>query len=233
MQAPLVVFVPGFMQRGDAWTPVARRVGERYPTLCVEFATWSLEERIAELSGAAPPGAVVVGYSMGGRLALQLAVREPGRLGGLVTVGASAGIEDPDERRRRLDSDGELARWIERSPIEAVVARWEASPVFDGQPTALMEAQRPGRLAHEPSDLARLLRSAGQAAVDPVWDRIETLPMPILALAGERDVRYVDAARRLAELAPRGSAAVVPGAGHAAHLERPADVASRLLSFLG
>ena len=232
MPAPLVVFVPGFMQRGDAWDPVARTVAERYPTLCVDFASSTFEERIGELLEAATPGAVMVGYSMGGRLALQLAARHPDRLGALVTVGASAGIEDPDERRRRAQADEELAGWMERAPIEDVVARWEGSPVFAGQPAALVEEQRPGRLSHDPSDLARLLRSAGQGALDPVWDRVAALPMPILALAGERDARYVDAARRLAELAPHGRCEVVPGAGHAAHLERPDVVAAHVLGLV-
>ena len=97
MQAPLVVFVPGFMQRGDPWGPVAERVRERYPTLCVDFATHTLEGRLEELRFAAPPGAVLVGYSMGGRLALQFALREPGRLVALVTLGAAAGIEAGDD----------------------------------------------------------------------------------------------------------------------------------------
>ena len=232
MQPPLVVFVPGFMQRGEAWAPVAREVGERYPTLCLDFGTWSFEERLAELREAAPPGAVVVGYSMGARLALSLAVREPQRFGTLATVGGTAGIEDAGERKRRLAADLDLAEWMQRAPIEEVVARWEASPVFDGQPAELVEAQRPGRLSHRPPALARLLRSAGQGALEPVWDRIPSLPMPLLAMAGERDVRYADAARRLAELAPRGRAELLPGAGHTAHLEEPGLTARLLLAFL-
>jgi len=236
VQAPLVVFVPGFMQRGEAWAPVARRVGERYPTLCLDFMTHTFEERIEELREAAPGGSILVGYSMGGRLALQLAVREPERFSGIVTVGATAGIEDVGERRARLEADSELAGWIEEHSIEEVVERWERQPVFADQPAALVEAQRPGRLSHSPADLARLLRSAGQGALEPVWDQIPSLPMPLLAIAGERDARYMAAAERLASLAPRGRAASVPEAGHAAHLEQPravADMAKSKASAIG
>ncbi|HEX8066376.1 MAG TPA: alpha/beta fold hydrolase [Thermoleophilaceae bacterium] len=233
MQPPLVVFVPGFMQRGDAWAEVARAVGERYPTACLDFATHGFEERLAELRDAAPPGSAVVGYSMGGRLALHLAVREPERLGALVTVGSFAGIEDADARRERAAADEELARWIEGQSIEEVVGRWESLPVFAGQSPELVAAQRLGRLSHEPADLARLLRSAGQAARPPVWDRVASLPMPLLAIAGERDEPYARAASRLAALAPRGEAALVPGAGHAAHLEQPEAVAALILDLLG
>ena len=232
MQAPLVVFIPGYMQRGEAWAPVARRVAERYPTLCLDFRTHTFEERLAELREAAPPGSVAIGYSMGGRLVLQLAAREPARFGALATVGASAGIDDAGERAARRAADEDLAARIESQPIQRTVSDWERQPVFAGQPPELVEAQRPGRLSHDPRELARLLRSAGQGALASVWDRIATLPMPLLAIAGERDERYAAAARRLAELAPRGRAALVSGVGHAAHLEQPDATAELLLGLL-
>src|SRR5437016_5878648 len=78
---------------------------------------------------AARPGTVPVGYSMGARLVLHRAVREPERFAALATVGARAGIDDPDERERRRAGDEELAAWMERSTIEEVVARWERLPV--------------------------------------------------------------------------------------------------------
>ena len=229
MQAPLVVFVPGFMQRGEAWAPVARRVAERYPTLCLDFSTHTFEGRLAELGKAAPRGAVVVGYSLGGRLTLHLAASEPKRFAGIVTVGASAGIEDPGERATRLAADLELAERIEDRPIERTVEEWERQPVFAGQSDELIEAQRPGRLSHRPTDLASLLRTAGQGALVPVWDRIPHLAAPLLAIAGERDTRYVAVAERLAALSPRGRAATVADAGHAAHLEQPAAVTELVL----
>lgn len=232
MSGPAVIFIPGFMQRGDAWAPVAERVGERYPSACLDFRTHSFEARLGELREAAPPGSAVVGYSMGGRLALHLAVREPERLAALATVGASPGIDDPADRARRRAADEELAAWIEAAPIEAVVERWERLPVFRGQPEALVEAQRPGRLSHEPRLLAQLLRTAGQGALPGVWDGLRRVRHPLLALAGERDERYLRAARRIALLAPRGDARSVPDAGHAAQLERPEAVAELLLEFL-
>lgn len=232
MADPLVIFVPGFMQHGNAWEPVAELVAERYTCAWLDFRTHSFEARLGELRDAAAPGTVLVGYSMGGRLALHLAVREPERFAGLVTVGASPGIDDPAERERRRLADEELAAWMEFSTIEEVVARWERMPVFEGQPEELVEAQRPGRLDHEPRLLANLLRSVGQGVLPDVFDRLPRLEIPVLALAGERDERYVSAARRIALLAPRGDALPVMGAGHAAHLERPDAVAGLVLEFL-
>src|SRR5437763_13801654 len=212
---PVVIFVPGFMQRGEAWAPVAGRVSERYPSTCLDFRSHSFESRLGELREAAAPGTVPIGYSMGGRLVLHLAAREPDRFAGLATVGASPGIDDPGERERRRAADEELARWMERARIEDVVARWERLPVFQHPPAELIEAQRLGRLSHDPRLLAHLLRTAGQGALPGLWDELRRLPVPVLALAGERDQRYITAARRIALLAPRGDARPVMGAGHA------------------
>jgi 2-succinyl-6-hydroxy-2,4-cyclohexadiene-1-carboxylate synthase len=229
---PPVLFLPGFMQRADSWLTVAGAVSERYPSLVLEFETWTFEERLAEIREAAEPGTVLAGYSMGGRLALHAAVREPSRYGALVLVGASAGIDDPAERSTRAHADAELADWISAHAIDEVVERWEGNPVFASQSEGLVELQREGRLDHDPSDLARLLRSAGQGVLEPLWDHVPELRMPVLALAGEQDERYAAAARRIAELAGEGTAALIPGAGHAAHLERPREVSRALAEFL-
>ena len=196
-----------------------------------DFSTWTFDERVGEIRAVAGPDSIVVGYSMGGRLALHAA------LGcswpGLVVVGASAGIADAGERRRRREADAALADWIEAHAIDEVVARWERNPVFASQPGWLVDAQRPGRLGHAPAELARLLRSAGQGALEPIWDRLSSLEMPVLALAGEHDSTYRAASERIAGLAPRGRAGVIAGAGHAAHLEAPAAVADAILGFAG
>jgi 2-succinyl-6-hydroxy-2,4-cyclohexadiene-1-carboxylate synthase len=228
-----VTFVPGFMQRGEAWQPVAARVaGASYRTTCVDFSTWTLEERVQELLADAPRGSALVGYSMGGRLALRAALAEPDRFAALVLVGVTAGIEDAGERADRRRSDESLAEWMERRSIEAVVERWEANPVFATQPEELREWQRRGRLSHEPEKLAQLLRSAGQGAVAPVWDRLGDLTCPVLLTAGEQDRRYATAARRMAERIRTARVRLISDAGHAPQLEAPADFAALLTEFL-
>ena len=232
MEAPTVTFVPGFMQRGEAWEPVAGRLAGRYRSRCLDFDTWTFEERIAELLDVAEPGAAVVGYSMGGRLGLHAALREPERFGALVLVGVTAGIEDPVEREERRRSDGSLAEWMERRSIEQVVERWERQPVFASQSSELREAQRPGRLSHDPEKLAELLRSAGQGASPPVWDRLRTLGCPVLLTAGEQDRRYASAARRMAAEIPNARVKLIRHAGHAPQLEAPDEFAAQLREFL-
>src|SRR4051794_16780724 len=217
------------MQHADSWSPIAAAVGERYPVRLLDLETWTFEERLEEIRSASE-GVVLAGYSMGGRLALHAATR--GSFAGVATVGASAGIEHADERRRRKAEDDELAAWIETHAIGDIVERWEQNPVFASQTAELVHAQRPGRLDHEPPALARLLRSAGQGALEPIWSKLAAVQTPILAIAGEHDAAYVAAAKRIAASAPRAQASVVEGAGHAAHLEQPDAVAHLLREWL-
>jgi 2-succinyl-6-hydroxy-2,4-cyclohexadiene-1-carboxylate synthase len=226
-----VLFIPGFMQRGNAWRPVAELLPERYPSTLLDHREHSLEGRLGEIA-AAGEGRVLVGYSLGGRLALRAALREPGRYAGVVTVGATAGIDEPGARTARAEADDRLAAWIEAAAIEDVVSIWERQPLFADQSEALIEAQRPGRLSHEPGDLAQLLRTAGQGVVEPVWHQLLLLSLPLLAIAGARDDGYVRVAKRMAETAPHGRAAIVEEAGHAAQLQRPEEVARLLVEFL-
>ncbi|GAC1324495.1 MAG: hypothetical protein NVSMB25_22060 [Thermoleophilaceae bacterium] len=227
-----VVFVPGFMQGATAWAPVAERVGERYPSICLAHRSFSAEGRLDEISRSAGHGAALVGYSLGGRLCLRAALDEPSRFHALVLVGANAGIEDPDERLRRAEADEALAASFERDTMPAIVSRWERQAIFATQSPQLVAAQRAGRLAHAPSDLARLLRSAGQGSTEPMWDALALLETPLLAVAGALDERHATAATRMADTAPAGRAEIVPTAGHAPQLERPGEVASLIIGFL-
>ena len=226
-----VVFIPGFMQPADAWAPVAERLPQRYPRALLDHREHTYEGRLAEIAEAGE-GRDLCGYSLGGRLALHTALREPARYAGLVTVSASAGIEAPGARRARAEADEKLAAWMETQPIDQIVSVWERQPLFADQSDALVEVQRPGRLGQDPRGLALLLRTAGQGALEPVWQRLHTLPVPVLCLAGSLDDGYCDAARRMARAVPEGTARIVAAAGHAPHLQRPDEVASLLGDFL-
>jgi 2-succinyl-6-hydroxy-2,4-cyclohexadiene-1-carboxylate synthase len=227
----MVLFIPGFMQRGDAWRPVAELLPERYPSVLLDHAESSFESRLAEIHEAGG-GRVLVGYSLGGRLALRAALREPAHYLGVVTVGATAGIDEPTLRSTRAEADERLAAWMEAAPIEDIVGVWERQPLFADQSEQLIEEQRAGRLEQRPASLAMLLRTAGQGVLEPVWHQLLRFELPLLAIAGARDEGYVRAAKRIADTAPQGRAEIVEDAGHAAQLQRPQRVASVLESFL-
>jgi 2-succinyl-6-hydroxy-2,4-cyclohexadiene-1-carboxylate synthase len=226
--APPVLLIPGFMQPASAWADVAQRLDREVATL--DHREHSFEGRLAEIA-AAGEGALLAGYSLGGRLALRAALRDPERYAGLVTVGVTAGIEDPGQRSARAEADERLASWIEAAPIEDVVAIWERQPLFADQSEELIERQRPGRLAQDPVGLALLLRTAGQGVLEPVWPELLTFELPLLAIAGSRDDGYVRAAKKIADTAPRARAAIVEEAGHAVHLQQPDQVAGLIAEF--
>jgi 2-succinyl-6-hydroxy-2,4-cyclohexadiene-1-carboxylate synthase len=220
------------MQRGDSWRPVADRIETSYRSILLEHRRSTFAGRAAEITEAMGPERILAGYSMGGRLALHAALRRPHALRALILVGASAGIEDEAAREERRSADERLAGWMESHSIEEIVQAWEALPVFATQSRELREALRPGRLSHDPAELASLLRTAGQGALAPVWERLGEIGCPTLVVAGEADDAYVQAAYRMAGALPAGVARLIPGAGHAPHLEQPDAFAATLLEFL-
>ena len=219
------------MQLGSAWAPVAELLPERYPSVLLDHAEHSFEGRLREIAEAGE-GAVLCGYSLGGRLAIHATLRDPGRYRALVTVGASAGIDEPGAREQRRHADERLAAWMESSAIEDVVPIWERQPLFADQSDALVEEQRLGRLSQDPRDLALLLRTAGQGSLPSAWFELGRADLPWLALAGGRDERYTRAAHRITREAPRARAAIVPEAGHAPQLQQPEELTRLVVEFL-
>ena len=177
----------------------------------------------------------LLGYSMGGRLALHLALAAPERLWALVLEGASPGIEDAAEREARRESDQSLAEDLGRLGLEAFVDRWQAQPLFASQsrlPAEVFERQRRQRLASSPVGLANSLRGMGAGSQEYLLPHLERLDIPTLLIAGEHDKRYSALARELESVLPDAVAEIIPGAGHAAHLEQPVRFSREVFGFL-
>ncbi len=173
----------------------------------------------------------LAGYSLGGRLALWVAEAHPERLLSLLTIGAHGGLEGSRRESRRLE-DERLAGRIEAEGIEWFAAEWASRPIFASlaqRRPDLAEPLRAMRLANDPAGLAAALRGMGAAATEPFWSRLGRIKgVPATFVAGAEDAPYVEAAHRLAEMVPGGRVEIVAEAGHAAHLERPAAVATVL-----
>lgn len=170
-------------------------------------------------------GAVdVVGYSMGGRVALTLACRHPLRVRSLTLIGASAGLATEGERRDRREADEELARSIETDGLEAFVDRWMANPLFATQARLgrqRLAAFRVQRLRNDGTELARSLRAAGTGAMEPLHDAVRYCPVPTTLVVGEDDAKFQGIAESLRGAMPDARVALVADAGHAAHVEQP------------
>jgi 2-succinyl-6-hydroxy-2,4-cyclohexadiene-1-carboxylate synthase len=184
----------------------------------------------ADALGRTGGPATYVGYSMGGRLALHLAVASPELVERLVLVSATAGIEDALERAARRDADEQRAAEIERDGVAAFLDRWLASPLFATLPAAAADLD--ARRDNTPAGLASSLRLAGAGAQRSLWPDLAALPMPVLLVAGALDEKFAAIAARMAASIPDAEVAIVDGAGHAVHLERPDDVLAVLRRWL-
>jgi 2-succinyl-6-hydroxy-2,4-cyclohexadiene-1-carboxylate synthase len=221
-----IVLVHGFTQTGRSWDRVASRLATGWEVVTVDApghgdsatARADLPEAAAMLGTTCGP-ATYVGYSMGGRLCLHLAMARPEVVRRLVLVSATAGIEDPGERAARRHEDEELAAAIERDGLDDFLDRWLALPLFATLPRDAAGVE--DRRRNTAEGLATSLRLTGTGTQESLWDRLGELAMPVLLVAGALDTRFVAIAERMARLIPGSSLEVVADAGHSVHLERP------------
>jgi len=170
------------------------------------------------------------GYSLGGRVALHVALAAPARVSRLVLVSCSPGIEDARERAARRAADERLARTLEEEPYESFIVRWRAQPLFAGEPPRARELAVADQRRNRPQPLAAVLRGLGAGAMQPLWGRLGELAMPVQLIVGERDAKYLELARRMLGALPAGELTVLPG-GHGLPLESPRALADALLAF--
>jgi len=176
----------------------------------------------------------LVGYSMGGRLALHVAAARPDRVLSLLTIGAHAGLEE-EAREGRRRGDEALAQRIEKDGIEAFVNYWSSLPLFEGlerRGPSFVAQLRAARMDNHVVGLAESLRGMGAGAMRPVWESLARVTCPCTFVAGQLDHGYAASARRLAASVPDGRVVIVQRAGHTVHQERPETFARLLLAHL-
>jgi 2-succinyl-6-hydroxy-2,4-cyclohexadiene-1-carboxylate synthase len=176
----------------------------------------------------------LVGYSMGGRLALHVAATRPQRVLSLLTIGAHAGL-DEDAREGRRRGDEALAQRIESEGLDSFVNYWSSLPLFAGlerRGPSFVAQVRTERMSNRVAGLAESLRGMGAGAMRPIWDDLRQVTCPCTFVAGQLDHGYVASARRLAASVPNGRVVVVQRAGHTVHQERPEAFARLLLAHL-
>jgi 2-succinyl-6-hydroxy-2,4-cyclohexadiene-1-carboxylate synthase len=237
--APTVLLLHGFTNTGASWDPVVAALAQRYRAIAPDLRGHgsssaarpvTLEAVIGDIAALAPDRFTVAGYSQGGRIALHAALALAPRVERLVLVGANPGIADPAERAARRAADEALAAEIEGETIEEFANRWAATPVLAGQSREISEAAHADRLRSTPAGLAAALQGLGTGALPSLWARLPELLIPVTMLVGERDEKFRALGEEMARTLPRGDLVVVPGAGHAVHLEAPERVAAELLA---
>jgi 2-succinyl-6-hydroxy-2,4-cyclohexadiene-1-carboxylate synthase len=235
-----MILLHGFTQTRHSWRQTLAALEGRYRAITPDLPGHgqaaarrpaSFAACAAYIRALAPTTPItLVGYSMGGRVALHTAINLPGLVQHLILIGASPGIADPTEREARRRADETLADRIETLGIEAFAEEWGAQPLFGGQDERAAAAAHADRLRNTPAGLAAALRGLGTGAMPPLWDRLPGLAIPVTLVAGERDAKFRDIATRMAAALPHARVEIVAGAGHAVQLERPDDVAALLVT---
>jgi 2-succinyl-6-hydroxy-2,4-cyclohexadiene-1-carboxylate synthase len=235
---PRLVLVHGFTQTGRGWGPEVDALASDHEVVLVDAPGHG---RSGDVVADLPTGgrliadqggeATYLGYSMGARFCLHVALSRPALVRGLVLLGATAGIEDPTEREARRQQDLATAAGIEQEGLEAFLDEWLAQPLFAGLPAE--RAHRAERLENTVEGLRSSLEHAGTGSQAPSWHELHRLDMPVLVLAGAQDLKFAALAQRLAdEIGANATPALIDGAGHAAHLEQPEAFLSVVLPWL-
>jgi len=253
--APTVLLLHGFMGSAHDWAPVVRAFTATNRCVAVDLpghggtgdpeagssaahspSVWSPEGCVRALAGilAAAGGGSVVGYSLGGRLALHLAIEHPELVRGAVIISSSPGIADEAARQARRADDEHRARRLETQGLEPFLDDWYRQPLFaplrehPGFPEVLARRRR-----NDPRLLARSLRTMGTGTQRSLWGDLPGLRVPLLFLAGERDAKFAAVAVDAVARCPRAEAVIVRGRGHALVEETPEAVADEAAAFLG
>jgi 2-succinyl-6-hydroxy-2,4-cyclohexadiene-1-carboxylate synthase len=246
-----LLLLHGFTGSAATWAPFLEQLGPHFRTLAPDLIghgrsdspadaeRYSIERCVGDLLALLDllqvERADVLGYSMGGRVALHLACAARERVGALVLESSSPGIADAAERAARVAADEALAESIERDGLAAFVDRWERLPLFASQaelPQELRARLHAQRLRNDPRGLANSLRGMGAGRQSSLWEQLATLDLPTLLIAGELDAKYTSLAGQMQALLPNARTAIIPRAGHTVHLERPQLFMENVLEFL-
>jgi 2-succinyl-6-hydroxy-2,4-cyclohexadiene-1-carboxylate synthase len=232
-----IVLLHGFGGTRRAWDGVVALLGERYRPLALDLVghgaaadaprPLSFAGCVAHVLAASPARFTLCGYSLGGRVALHVALAAPERVARLVLVGVNPGIEDEAERARRRESDQALAADLEQIPFEEFIERWRTQPLFADDPPEVGALARADQRRNRPDALAAVLRGLGTGEMAPLWGRLPDLEMPVTVLVGARDTKFRALGQRMVKLLADGQLVVEPG-GHGLLLENPAAVAQAL-----
>jgi len=250
-EGPALLLLHGFTGALVNWSPHLPHFARRYTTVAVDLPGHGQTGLPAHPAryGHAPVGADLValmerlgfqrfslmGYSMGGRLALAMALKYPQRLRALLLESASPGLQDARERAARRRQDEALARRIEREGVRRFVTGWEQLPLFASQrvlPAERRARLREQRLMNSAPGLAGSLRGAGTGVQPSYWPQLPQLCVPTLLLTGALDAKFCTIADGMVAANPSFQAQHIANAGHCTHLEQPQWFRQAVLDFL-
>ena len=237
---PAVLFLHGFMGSNRDWEYVIDALGAEFFCIMIDLPGHGQSVKLQDnevytIEGAAGlvahvldeigiSEAHVVGYSMGGRLALYFALHFPERCRDIVIESASPGLRHEADRVARREVDEARARRLEMEEYAMFLEEWYRMPIFaslEGH-EGLLERLITTRMRNSPNELARSLRMMGTGNQPSLWAELEDLEVSVLAVAGALDGKYVEIAECISVLTPMIRTAIISNAGHNIHAEYPA-----------
>lgn len=246
-----MLLLHGFTGSGRVWETVSAALSERYRVICPDLlghgetdapddaGLYRLEAcasdlvQIARTLGHARFG--VLGYSMGGRLALVCAIHQPDAVTWLGLESASPGLMSEEERAARRESDNLLAERLRTGGVDAFVAEWERMALFEGVRRLPEERQawlRDIRTRQRAEGLVNSLIGMGTGAQASYWAQLGEVMTPTFILTGERDVKFTRIGAEMAVGMQNAVHVLMQGAGHTVHLEQPDGWLAALGEFL-
>lgn len=177
----------------------------------------------------------MIGYSMGGRVALSFASLYPDWIASLILESASPGIQSSEERKERIVNDEKLAQKIKTEGVPAFVNFWEQIPLFASQKNISKlsrQAVRQERLAQSREGLVESLRSMGTGSQSSLWGNLDELVQPVLLIVGEMDQKFVTLNEQMKLGFRRADLVIVENAGHAVHVEKPTKFGKLIEAFI-
>ncbi len=247
---PAVVLLHGFTGSTATWRTLAAGLQDRYyvvlfdlwghgqSSIPSDISAYDMSHQTADLEQAVTALGLeqflLIGYSMGGRVALGYASAYPERISGLLLESASPGLAEERERQERRRNDSRLAERLRTEKLERFVDYWQGIPLFDTQrqlPSSVRETLRRERLNQSPEGLANSLEGIGTGSQPSYWKVLATLGFPVLLVTGKLDVKFTKLADEMERFFPNVGRKEVEGAGHAVHVEKPREFATIVESF--
>lgn len=230
--SPSLVFLHGWLGDETEWYDVSSRL-ERWTS---QHWTLSAEEHwqaaIEALVHRLPPQSVLIGYSLGARVALGCALHPQSQLAGLVLLSGNAGLEDEIDRETRWQHDLAVARRLRETDLIAFLEDWYNQPIFASAPDEWKQSWIRQRGSIDREHQARLLECFSVSRQPSYWPQLAQVTLPTLVLAGTKDDKYVSLARRMQAKIPHSEIRILADVGHAAHRENPQGVADCLAKWL-
>ncbi|ARF18817.1 2-succinyl-6-hydroxy-2,4-cyclohexadiene-1-carboxylate synthase [Sporosarcina ureae] len=250
-QLPAVVLLHGFTGSTATWRKTIEALMTDYYVIAVDLIghgkteapetmnRYKMEEQIKDLYEVLQKleieKTVVIGYSMGGRVALGFTVMYPEKVTSLVLESSSPGLRTSEQQLARRTADAKLADRIEQQGIIEFVDFWQEIPLFQSQKKlseSQQQAVRNERLNQRPIGLANSLRGIGTGSQPSYWQSLEQLSLPVLLLTGSEDVKFESIAQEMMKSLPNAQHETIKDAGHAIHVEKPQQFVTMIKSYL-